>query len=219
MNLIKLTGKDLVVRGQDSMCNFIPLTVNNILCDFYSINEYGNIRSKKSGKILKPKKNKNGYLVIALCVNEIEHGKTHKRKMFSISQLVARTYIGKPPDYMKDPTVDHIDSNINNNHFTNLRWLERGINSSIRKNKGVGSQNHEAKLTEAQVKEICNLLINTNLSFQQIADKFNVDKSTINNIKQHKTWKNITTKYDFSCRTMTRDIDGRFKPMNINLIK
>lgn len=200
------------------MCNFIPLTANNILTDFYSINEYGDIRSKKSGEILKPKKNKQGYLVIALCVNEIDHDKTHKRKMFSIAQLVARSYNGHPPDDMNDPTVDHIDGNKQNNHFTNLRWLERGVNSSIRKNKGAGSQNHEAKLTEAQVEEICNLLINTNLSFQQIADRFNVEKSTINNIKQHKNWKNITTKYDFSCRTMTRDVDGRFKSININLI-
>lgn len=200
------------------MGNFIPLTVNNILCDFYSINEYGDIRSKKSGEILKPKKNKQGYLVIALCTNEIEHGKTHKRKMFSISQLVARSYNGHPPDNMNDPTVDHIDGNRQNNHYTNLQWLERGVNSSIRKNKGAGSQNHEAKLTDEQVKEICNLLINTDLSYQQIANMFNIEKSTVSSIKKQKSWKHITTKYDFSCRIMIRDVDGRFKPVNTNLI-
>lgn len=200
------------------MNEFTPLNTNNILNGFYRINERGDIISKKSGKILKPKINEDGYLVISLCVNEIEHGKTHKRKMFGIAQLVARTYIGNPPDDMEDPTVDHIDGNRCNNHFTNLRWLERGVNSSIRKNKGDGSQNHEAKLTEVQVEEICNLLVNTNLSLRQIANRFNVEKSTVNNIKQRKNWKNITTKYDFSCRTMIRDVDGKFKAVNTNLI-
>lgn len=200
------------------MNNFIPLNVNNILSDFYSINSYGHILNKQSNKILRPNKDKDGYLRITLCTNEITHGKIHKRKSFRISQLVAKSYNGEPPNYMVDPTVDHIDGNINNNHFTNLRWLERGDNSSVRKNKGSGSQNHEAKLTDTQVEEICNLLINTNLSFQQIADRFNVDKSTINNIKQHKNWKHIVTKYDFSCRTTIRDIDGRFKSINTKLI-
>lgn len=205
------------VQEQDRMSGFIPLNVNNILSEFYSINEYGDIISKKSNKILKPNKDKDGYLRLSLCTNEIINGKTHNRKSFRISQLVAKTYIGEPPDYIEDPTVDHIDGNIYNNHFTNLRWLERRVNSSIRENKGIGSQNHEAKLTDEQVEEICKLLIDTNLSFKQIADKFNVDKSTINNIKQHKKWKHISSKYDFSCRVIIRDINGRFKSVNTNL--
>ena len=201
------------------MSEFIPLNVNNILYDFYRINEYGDIISKKSNKILSPVKDKDGYLKIALCTNETVNGKEHNRKTFRIAQLVAKSYHGEPPIHMIDPTVDHIDGDINNNHFTNLRWLERGDNSSIRKNKGVGAQNHEAKLTDGQVEEICNLLIETDLSFQQIANMFNVDKSTINNIKQHKNWKHITTKYDFSCRMIIRDVDGKFKSINTNLIK
>lgn len=200
------------------MSEFIPLNVNNILYGFYRINEYGDIISKKSNKILNPVKDKDGYLKITLCTNETIDGKKHSRKTFRVAQLVAKSYHGEPPSYMTDPTVDHIDGDRDNNHFTNLRWLERGSNSSIRKNKGTGSQNHEAKLTDRQVEEICSLLIETNLSFQQIADMFNVDKSTINNIKQRKNWKYITTKYDFSCRITIRDIDGKFKSINTNLI-
>ena len=183
----------------------------------YSISEYGDVRNDKTSKILHTKKDKDGYLTIMLCVNEIVSGNTHKRKSFRISQLVARTYIGEPPLDMFDPTVDHIDGDIENNHFTNLQWLERGKNSSIRNNKGVGSQNHEAILCENQVYEICNLLLHTELSLQEIANKYNVGKSTISNIKLHKAWTHITNTYDFSCRGMCRDMDGKFKPLNTNL--
>ena len=199
------------------MYEFIPLNINNILPDLYSINEYGDIRNNQSNKILHPKKDKDGYLAVTLCVNEIISGRIHKRKSFRISQLVARSYIGEPPADMVDPTVDHIDGNIDNNYFTNLQWLERSKNSSIRKNKGVGSQNHEAVLYESQVYEICNLLLHTELSLQEIANKYSVEKSTISNIKRHKTWTYITNMYDFSCRGMCRDIDGKFKTLNTNL--
>ena len=54
------------------MSEFIPLNTNDILNGFYKINERGDIISKKSDKILKPKINEDGYLAISLCVNEIK---------------------------------------------------------------------------------------------------------------------------------------------------
>ena len=117
---------------------------------------------------------------------------------------------------MKDPTINHIDENISNNHYTNLEWLERSVNTSIRNNKGAGEANHEAKLTEQQVLEICDLLINTNLTYDQIGKKYKVNKSTISNIKNKKNWKYITEKYDFSCRQVA-NIHGCFVPVNLNL--
>lgn len=99
---------------------------------------------------------------------------------------------------MVDATVDYKDGNCKNNYFKNLQWLERGKNSSRRKNKGVGSQNHEAILNETQVVEICNLLMDTSLSLQQIANKYNVHKTTISKIKRKKNWTNISAQYDFS---------------------
>ena len=38
------------------MYEFIPLNINNVLPDLYSINEYGDIRNNQSNKILHPKK-------------------------------------------------------------------------------------------------------------------------------------------------------------------
>lgn len=120
---------------------------------------------------------------------------------------------------MLDPTINHIDGNILNNHYTNLEWMERGKNSSIRKNRGEGSSNASAKLTEKQVVEICDLLINSDLSFSEIGKRYGVDKSTISIISRKKNWKKITSKYDFSCRKVIRNEKGQFQTINTNCLK
>lgn len=159
-----------------------------------------------------PVKDKNGYLKIGLSC-----GSRNNKCYVRIATLVAWHYIGVPENLL-DPTVDHLDGNIENNHYSNLRWVERGYNSSIRKNRGQGSQNTAARLKENQVKEICELLVNTNKSYQEIANLYKVDKSTIANIASKKNWKEISKNYDFSCRKTIRNEKGRFEVININLI-
>ena len=112
----------------------------------YTIYSNGKIYSNACKRFMKPKVDKDGYLEIKL--NEIS---------YRVHQIILRTFVGDPPKDMLDPTVDHIDGNRQNNNISNLRWLERGINSSLAKNKGIGEKNHEAILTEKQVKEICKL--------------------------------------------------------------
>lgn len=192
------------------------ITYGNIRKNMYLISPDGKIFSKykasreSESNFLSPKPDRDGYLELAL------RTENNKPRFFKIHQLVALTYLGCPPGNMKDPTVNHKDGNILNNHYFNLEWMERSVNSSIRENKGTGELNHEAKLTEVQVEEICNLLINSNLTFKQIAELYGVNKSTVNNIKRHKNWKYITDKYDFSCRKSIR-VNGRFRSANMSL--
>ena len=170
----------------------VPILIDGVKPNLYEIEEDGRIWSNYKHDYMTPSKDKDGYFKIKLSGGDRQH-----QKYFRIATLVAINYIGWPPENLKDPTINHIDGNIQNNHYTNLEWVERGYNSSIRKNTGQGSLNHEAKLNEQQVKEICELLVNTNLSYQNICDKYNIKKSTISNIKNQKTWKNITNQYDF----------------------
>ena len=158
----------------------------------YKIDENGNIYSKYKNNYLKPRKDKDGYL-------EVNLRGENKTIYARVSILVAYNFIGKPPEIMKDPTVDHIDGNKTNNYYLNLRWLERAENSSIRKTKGktLGELNHESKLKEEQVILICELLLKNNMTLQEIANMFNVHKTTISNISRKKNWKHITDKYDF----------------------
>lgn len=171
----------------------------------YKIDEYGNIYSKYKKGFLKTKKDKNGYLNITLA------GKNNPIYA-RVATLVAYNFIGKPSSEIKDVTVDHIDGNILNNYYINLRWLERSVNSSIRKNrmKSIGELNHEAKLTEKEVIEICDLLVENKLTLKEIGKIYNVTKYTINNIKRKVTWKHVTQKYSFPKVEVRRDNKGKF---------
>lgn len=179
--------------------DYVPINLPNVKKDLYLISSDGKIYSKYKKGILIPKVDKDGYLALTLRRESNEE----KPKDWKIHQLVALVYIGNPPQYLNDPTVDHIDGNKNNNHYSNLRWIERNVNSSIRKNKGVGENNHEAVLTEKQVIEISELLVQKKYTLKQIGDMYGVHKSTISNIKRKKNWVYLTKYYDFNEITMT----------------
>ena len=164
----------------------------NIKKDAYYISPDGKIFSVYSNNIMKHKLDKDGYYELSLYTRE-----SGNKKFWKVHQLVAKIYLGEPPEYIKDPTVDHIDGDRLNNHYTNLRWMERAVNSSIRKNKGVGETNHEAILNEKQVIEICEMLIQNFKTLQEIADLYNVHKTTISNIKRKKSWRYLTKEYNF----------------------
>lgn len=189
-----------------------PIIYKNVKKGLYLIDEYGNIYSNYKKDFMKSRPDKNGYLHINL-----SGGSRENKCDVRIATLVAYHFIGEPPKEFKDPTVNHIDGNILNNHYSNLEWLERKTNSSIRKNIAAEESNGTSKLTKEQVLKISDLLVNSNLSYQEIADKFNVKKSTIANIKQKKNWRNVTKDFDFNNRQVTRDENGKFEVVNINL--
>lgn len=154
---------------------------------------------------LKPKKDKDGYLRIILRTQQ-------GMKEFGIAKLVAYHFIGEPPNYIKDVTVDHINGIKTDNYYKNLRWLERSENSSIRKEraKSLGELNHEAKLKEQDVIKICNLIMENSKTFCEIGKIFGVSKYTISNIKRKANWKHITEKYNFPNINVIRDEKGKF---------
>lgn len=169
----------------------------------YLIDEYGNVYSNYKNGYLSPKKDKDGYLSLNLAGID-------KDIYVRVATLVAYNFIGEPPKNMKDPTIDHIDNNIVNNYFKNLRWMERGTNSSIRVNKGVGEKNSEARLTNQNVIEICELLVEDKLTLKEIGEKYNVSKYTINNIKRKVSWRHITNNYIFPKGNVIKAKNGRF---------
>ena len=150
----------------------------------YKIDEYGNIFSKYKNGYLFTLKDKDGYLRTRLS-NGVRGSSTDVR----IATLVAYHYIGPPPPEIKDPTINHIDSNILNNHYSNLEWLERSKNSSIRSNKGQGESNNQAILNWEKVNEIRNKYKNNYGSYSKISKEYGVSRSCIASIINNKIWK------------------------------
>lgn len=188
--------------------SFCELNCREIKSGMYKINEYGDIYSEYTKNLMHPKSDKDGYLSIGL---KTVCGKV---KMFRVATLVLITFVGECPASIEDPTVNHIDSNIVNNHYTNLEWMERRENSSIRENKGAGELNHEAKLSENDVLKIIEYIKMTTLSIQKIGELFNVDKSTIHNIMQGKNWKHLIDENLSKYRVLKRDNNGKFYAIN-----
>ena len=87
--------------------------------DNYEISNIGNVRNINTGKVLKPRKNRDdGYFRVNLSKNNII-------KDFLIHRLIAYAFIPNPENLRE---IDHIDQNKTNNSITNLRWVSRSNN-------------------------------------------------------------------------------------------
>ncbi len=78
----------------------------------YEVSSYGNVRNKKTGRILKPACN-GGYLHVGLSLNS-------KNKSHTVHKLVAICFIDNPEN---KPQVNHIDKDGTNNKLSNLEWV------------------------------------------------------------------------------------------------
>ena len=159
--------------------------------DTYYVSLDGEIYSKAKKRVLHPTADKDGYLYQIMKRNNGKHMK------ISVAKIILTTFQGTPPKDMIDPTTEHINSQRTDNRIDNLTWLERSENSSTRKNTGKGESNSKAKLTENQVRRICELLVEGKMTIVEIAKKYNVDPSCISSIKQHRNWTYITNNYTF----------------------
>ena len=158
----------------------------------YEISNKGRLRSvdritpdgrRVKGKLKKPSKDKNGYLVSQLY-------KDGSSKNVKLHRLVLQAFVG--PDKLQ---VNHLDGNKKNNEINNLEYCTSKENHFHASKKGLRSQVGEthtsAKLKEEQVFEIKRLLKNSNLTQQQIADAFKVNRRTINQINTGRRWSHL----------------------------
>lgn len=83
---------------------------------YYEVSSYGRIYGVKTQRILKQKKVGN-ILTVYL-------SKNGKDNHYSVSQLVAQSFVENPQNYKK---VKHIDGNIENNKAENLIWVQNVI--------------------------------------------------------------------------------------------
>lgn len=84
----------------------------------YEISNLGNVKSLRSGKLLKQASNKDGYKMVSLTVKGKSRG-------FSVHRLVALAFIPNPENL---PEINHMDENPSNNCADNLEWCTRKYN-------------------------------------------------------------------------------------------
>lgn len=153
----------------------------------YQVSSHGRVRSldtfkkvyrfgvpylrKKKGRILKPVKHTNGYLVVQL-------GRGNRR---FVHRLVAEAFIENPEH---KPAINHKNGIKTDNTVENLEWVTYSENQIHAKRTGLaptGEAHPQAKLSNKAV-----LFIKENykpfhplFGAKPLAEKFGVDKSTI----------------------------------------
>lgn len=84
----------------------------------YSVSDDGRVKNNKSGKVLTPHPDSNGYLSVSLC----RDGKHFTRR---VHRLVAEAFIPNP---LNLHDINHKDGNKNNNSSSNLEYCTRSYN-------------------------------------------------------------------------------------------
>lgn len=87
----------------------------------YAVNRYGDVMNCETGRILRPSKNKAGYMTVVLCDPVL-----HQKKTVRVHRLVAEAFVENP---LKKEDVNHIDGNKENNYVLNLEWVTRSENN------------------------------------------------------------------------------------------
>lgn len=159
----------------------------------YYVQDDGKIFSERTNKILSVQLDKDGYEKVQMMSTD---GKRHR---YSVHRLVLENF--NPIENMNEFQVNHIDGNKRNNNLSNLEWVTCSENQIHAHKIGLknqsGEHNNASKLTEEQVKEIINMLLEHKYTYGQIAEKFGVSDETIGSIKRKERWKYLTENIDF----------------------
>lgn len=143
-----------------------------------SVKHYFGGPKKVKQKIMRTYKNK-GYINVAL-------NKDGKQKHFSIHRLIALHFISNEHN---KPHINHINGIKHDNRIENLEWCTRSENLKHAVKSGLYKRPN-VKLRDKEVRKI-RRLHKEGLSQLSIANKYNVDPSTISDVVNYKTHKGV----------------------------
>lgn len=151
--------------------------------NLYLVNTMGEVMSMHSGKILKTRMTKGGYLYVNL-YSRVGR-KTHK-----IHALVALTFIGPRAEGLQ---INHKSGNKLDNRLSNLEYVTASENKLHAVNflrRGIGEQHGRSKLYPNSISDIRKRL-NDGESLASIGKRYGVTSGAISSIKQGRTWTHI----------------------------
>lgn len=160
------------------------LEIYKDICQVYSVSNMGNIKNKITNKVMKQKKNQNGYMTIQLSYS-------HNRKFFMVHRLVGKAFLD---NYLNKPEINHIDNNRCNNVADNLEWVTKSENAIHRIKTGNvmdinGDKNPMAKISKEIAIEI--KYNYKDLKHSEIAKIYNLPSNLVGRIRRGECWKCI----------------------------
>lgn len=135
----------------------------------YDVSNQGRVRH--GSRILSGSVHSDNYILVTL------HG-----KQIPVHRLVAEAFI---PNYEMKPEVNHIDGNKMNNAVDNLEWVTRAENQKHAVDNGLQpkpAKTYQGKFTAEQREEIKRLWDSGMLSRRQLAIKYGVSHTCVNDI-------------------------------------
>lgn len=170
----------------------------------YMISTHGRIFSLHLTRMMNLSIHYNGYNSVSIIgIDNISQNM--KRFKLSVHRLVMLNF--KYINNHSKLQVNHIDGCKTNNHINNLEWCNQSENmkhayvNGLRKNQ-TGECNHNAKITNEQAHQICQLLTLTGYTDKQIAMLVGCTQKIVNNIKNRYKWLSISKYYDFDSDTI-----------------
>lgn len=154
----------------------------------YQISNYGNVRNKKTGLLLKPSYNKKGYQYVYLTYSH-----TGRVKWY-IHRLVGFHFIDNP---FNKPQINHKDGNPSNNKVENLEWVtnEENQKHAILNNLHYQGESHkDSKFKEDNI-ILLPELIKIGFSISQLNKLTGVAMPSIDKIIRGKSWRKLNLKF------------------------
>lgn len=129
------------------------IKLSNVQKGRYYISEDGDVLDTRTNRTLKHQFRKGYHRVYLYDSNK------QKYTLHSVHILVAKMFIGDPPDSER-VFIDHIDGDKNNNHFSNLEWVTNLENMTRANRLGLCHSDSDRTLIEdrQRVYDICELL-------------------------------------------------------------
>lgn len=147
--------------------------------NYYEINEYGEVRNKKTSKLLQGDINSSGYYRVYLYNN-------NKKQRFFKHRLVGLLFLPNP---LRLPEINHIDGDKSNNFVGNLEWCSRKNNEHYARRTGI---------KEYKPFKVC--FIDGKTKYYEftpeLAEELNITRRTILNYLQKKSFG--FSKYDIA---------------------